>query len=219
MAARSPKIRSRYSIGEWYGRPFELMSPKERVDQAKLEIGTATLTGLNCPFQHNRICTKKGGVCSLPRYEQKGTGPVVAVGPVVTTCPNRFLEDDIVFRWVGETILKTNHPLILRQIGFFDRLHASRVEGENADDDGDFIGRIDNVLVHPTNRPIDWCAVELQAVYFSGKSMSREFSVLAVNEHNELPFPAAHRRPGWRSSGPKRLLPQGERRIEAGSTV
>lgn len=213
MAARSPKIRTRYSIGEWYGRPFELMSPKDRVDQAKLEIGTATLTGLNCPFQHNRICTKKGGVCSLRKYEQKGAEGVAGVGPLITTCPNRFLEDNIIFRWVAETILNTSDPLILRQIGFLDRLRATPPQIEEGDEESDFIGRIDNVLVHPTTRPIDWCAVELQAVYFSGKSMSREFGALAATEQPELTFPAAHRRPDWRSSGPKRLLPQLETKV------
>jgi len=72
----------------------------------------------------------------------------------------------------------------------------------------DFIGRIDNVLVHPSKDPLDWCAVELQAVYFSGKSMRNEFKLLAEAETEALPFPAKHRRPDWRSSGPKRLLPQ-----------
>lgn len=213
MAAKTPKTRSRHSIGEWYGRPFESMSPKERHDQAKLEVGTATLTGLNCPFQRDRICTKKGGVCSLRKYEQAGSAAVVGVGPLVTTCPNRFLEDSIVFRWIAETILGTSEPLILGQIGFLDRLRETTDgAGDEDDDSADFIGRIDNVLVHPNKQPIDWCAVELQAVYFSGKSMSREFSALAA-EARELPFPTAHRRPDWRSSGPKRLLPQLETKV------
>jgi hypothetical protein len=55
---------------------------------------------------------------------------------------------------------------------------------------------------------LDWCALELQAVYFSGKAMKQEFAMLSKQEYQALPFPAAHRRPDWRSSGPKRLLPQ-----------
>ena len=204
-------MRTRYSIGEWYGRPFDLLSPTERYDQAKLEVGTAGLTGLNCPFQRGRVCNKKGGVCSLRRYEQTGSGAVTPAGPLVTTCPNRFLEDNIVFRWIAETVLQTSDPLILGQIGFLDRLRESEKEVDG--DSRDFIGRIDNVLVHPTRQPIDWCAVELQAVYFSGRSMSREFAALAKQEYPDLPFPAAHRRPDWRSSGPKRLLPQLETKV------
>jgi hypothetical protein len=83
MPAKTPKTRSRYSIGECYGRPFELMTPKQRYDQATLEIGTTTLTGVNCPFQHNRICNKKGGVCSLRKYEQINARSVSGVGPLV----------------------------------------------------------------------------------------------------------------------------------------
>ncbi len=172
------------------------------------------MTGLNCPFQGDRICTKKGGVCSLRKYEQTGSAAVTGVGPLVTTCPNRFLEDSIVFRWIAETILQTSDPLILGQIGFLDRLRETTGDEEEDDDSADFIGRIDNVLVHPLKQPIDWCAVELQAVYFSGRSMSREFNVLAGEEYPGLRFPDAHRRPDWRSSGPKRLLPQLETKVD-----
>jgi hypothetical protein len=209
MAEKKSKTRSRYSIGEWYGRAFEFFSPKQRHDQAKLHAGLTTIAGLDCPFQKNRICTKKGGVCSLRKYERIDDGLVKGTGPLVTTCPNRFLEDDTIFRWIGEEILQTKTPIILGQIGFLDRLRpVEEIADDEQEDSQDFIGRIDNVLVHPSNKPIDWCAVELQAVYFSGKSMNREFTMLAAQEFPSLPFPAAHRRPDWRSSGPKRLLPQ-----------
>jgi hypothetical protein len=55
---------------------------------------------------------------------------------------------------------------------------------------------------------MEWCALELQAVYFSGRSMTNEFKMLSESESKNLQFPAKHRRPDWRSSGPKRLLPQ-----------
>ena len=206
MVGKQTKVRSRYSIGEWYGSPFELLSAEQRQDQAKLEIGTKSITGLNCPFQKDRICNKKGGVCSLRKYEQGDDKRVALTGPLITTCPNRFLENDTIFPWVGETILQTREPVVLGQIGFLDRLRAT--EEITEEDSRDFIGRIDNVLVHPTKQPMDWCALELQAVYFSGKSMNQEFTMLAARQYADIPFPAAHRRPDWRSSGPKRLLPQ-----------
>jgi hypothetical protein len=206
MGSKKTRIRARYSIGEWYGAAFERLSAKQRQDQAKVDVDAKTITGLNCPFQDNRICTKKGGVCSLRKYEQVGDQPVIPTGPLITTCPNRFLEDGRIFRWIGETILQTGEPIVLGQIGFLDRLRPPEEIIE--EDSRDFIGRIDNVLVHPTKRPIEWCAVELQAVYFSGKSMNQEFTMLAARQYTEIPFPAAHRRPDWRSSGPKRLLPQ-----------
>jgi hypothetical protein len=59
MAEKKSKTRSRYFIGEWYGRPFESFSPEQRRDQAKLHAGLTTIAGLDCPFQKNRICNKK----------------------------------------------------------------------------------------------------------------------------------------------------------------
>lgn len=141
-------------------------------------------------------------------YEETSDGVVIGVGPLITTCPMRFLEADRIYQWIGSTLLQTSEPLILSQIGFLDRLRPTPEPDMDEDDAHDFIGRIDNVLVHPSRIPMDWCAVELQAVYFSGKSMRQEFNMLSRQQGAAMPFPAAHRRPDWRSSGPKRLLPQ-----------
>jgi hypothetical protein len=203
-----PKIRSRYSIGEWYGRGFETISPADRFRLAKTEWEMDSLTGTPCAFQADAKCNKKGGVCSLRSYQQVGDGPVVGTGPLVTTCPQRFLESDAIFRWVGVKLLQTPEPVVLSEVGFLDRLRPEEQAADDEADSRDFIGRIDNVLVHPSNVPLDWCALELQAVYFSGKSMRNEFKMLSETEHHVLPYPAKHRRPDWRSSGPKRLLPQ-----------
>jgi hypothetical protein len=115
------------------------------------------------------------------------------------------LEQETIFRWVGETLLETSDPIVLSEIGFLDRLRETE---EPEDESSEFIGRIDNVLLHPHKKPLEWCALEIQAVYFSGKRMEKEFEMLAQFEGSLMPFPAAHRRPDWRSSGPKRLLPQ-----------
>lgn len=205
------KNRSRYSIGEWYGRAFEDIDPIKRAIRAKEEYEADAILPEKCPFQHAAKCNKKGGVCSLRRYDQVGGGPVTGAGPIVTTCPNRFLEANVIYKWVSRTLLETDDPVILSEIGFLDRLRPETNDaemGDDGEDKRDFIGRIDNVLVHPTKTPMDWCALEIQAVYFSGKSMRNEFKMLSGWEGNEMPFPAAQRRPDWRSSGPKRLLPQ-----------
>jgi len=163
---------------------------------------------MKCPFQpSNATCNKKGGVCSLRLYEQNDGGEVSGVGPPITTCPNRFQEEGYIYRWVAQTLLETDEPVILSEIGFLDKLRPENGE-VNSTDESQIIGRIDNVLLHPTRIPLDWCALEIQAVYFSGKSMTQEFEMLSGYEKDDLPYPAAHRRPDWRSSGPKRLLPQ-----------
>jgi hypothetical protein len=133
---------------------LETLSPAEIYQQAKKEVEVNGLTGTPCPFQLGPLCNKKGGVCSLRLYQQTGHGPVSGTGPVITTCPNRFLEASTIFRWVGETLLQSTEPIVLSQIGFLDRLRQDPVqEDEEEDDSGDFIGRIDNVLVATTTFP------------------------------------------------------------------
>jgi hypothetical protein len=202
-----PKARRRYAIGEWYGVGFEKMTAGARRAQAAEELRVDGLTGKDCPFLINSACNKKGGVCSLRLYEQVEKAAVQSLGPIVTTCPNRFLEANEIYRWVGKTLLGTDDPIVLSEIGFLDRL-KNLTAADEEDEGGDFIGRIDNVLIHPDKKPLEWCALEVQGVYFSGKAMKKEFEMLSHTTGTSLPFPAAHRRPDYRSSGPKRLLPQ-----------
>lgn len=54
---------------------------------------------------------------------------------------------------------------------------------------------------------MDWVAVEVQAVYFSGKKMSIEFDHL-IEMQGKMSMAREKRRPDYRSSGVKRLMPQ-----------
>jgi hypothetical protein len=65
---KKPKIRNRYSIGEWYGAGFESLTSTQRFARAKTEIQADAIIGADCPFQQNANCNKKGGVCSLRQY-------------------------------------------------------------------------------------------------------------------------------------------------------
>jgi hypothetical protein len=129
-----------------------------------------------------------------------------SLGSLRTTCPYRFQQNGFVFRWVGETILGHAQPLIVGEIGFLER-PTEEVTQRDIGAEAEDVGRIDNVLIHPDHKPMHWCALEIQAVYFSGSSMSSEFRMLR-SPSATLPFPAANRRPDYRSSGPKRLMPQ-----------
>jgi len=199
-------VRQRYSIGEWYGRALTDLSVAERLTMARAELAATKPVGQACPSQAGILCHKRGGVCSLRLYTETENG-AEGTGPIVTTCPQRFLEAGKIFRWVGETLLQTESPIVLGEVGFLDKLRPHSPD-EGQDDSREFIGRIDNVLVHPHREPMEWCALELQAVYFSGRRMGSEFTLLARHEADMPPFPAEVRRPDWRSSGPKRLLPQ-----------
>jgi hypothetical protein len=210
-----------YGIGEWYGRSFVHLSPEERRDYAVAQ----SLPKKERPSEPciprstaSRVveCTKDGGICSLRQYKRDDCTKQVSVAPsdvdfLCTTCPYRFYEDELVFRWIGETVLGHPQPAVVPEVDFLmpeeqvsvgNSDGASRTAGRNA------VGRIDHVLVHPDTSVLTWCAVEMQAVYFSGDSMKKEFDALTKPAGERLPFPAGRRRPDFRSSGPKRLMPQ-----------
>jgi len=138
-------------------------------------------------------------VCSIRPYKAESDGLAHKAGGLTITCPHRFLERGMVFEWVGETMLGTKRPLVLKEIEFLQAT-AHDVEAKE-------IGYIDEVLVRPgADRP-GWCALEFQAVYFSGSNMGIEFSAIRVAGGKPL-YPTGDRRPDFRSSGPKRLMPQ-----------
>lgn len=166
-----------------------------------------------CPFQsrpgHDTPCGKPHGTCSFRRYERsKETGEVKFVadeaGELRTFCPHRFEESGMIYRWVGETLLKCDEPAVLGEIGFLERPS----NGGAVTKPTKSVGRIDKILVDPKARPLSWCALEAQAVYFSGKGMKDEFSAILNHAHGTPPFPIHTRRPDYRSSAPKRLMPQ-----------
>lgn len=211
------KVRYRYGIGEWYGKSLVRSSPRERKRLAEIQtLEKKERPVLLCPFRstpdRDLRCTKEGGVCSIRMYKQDPTTKMVSLvsgqgGSLVTTCPYRFLQQRTIFSWIGETLLGHPEPLLVGEIGFLER-HAVEGSGREKESQGEDVGRIDNVLVHPTREQMHWCALEVQAVYFSGTSMRKEFKMLRGFSKKTLPFPAGQRRPDYRSSGPKRLMPQ-----------
>jgi hypothetical protein len=113
------------------------------------------------------------------------------------------LEANLVAQWVGETLLGTSEPAVISELPF---LMGEAQAEEGADEDA--VGKIDEVLVNTEAGALRWCALEFQAVYFSGKSMENDFRVMREWSGPGVPFPAVQRRPDFRSSGPKRLMPQ-----------
>lgn len=216
MARDSSKDSQRRScgIGEWYGTLFSELSGSQRREFAEIALGAdGAPPSIRCPFRAPRDdggeCTKNGGVCSLRYYSaaaDEADGAVVAdpVAELCTTCPYRFDEDDIVVRWVGETVLGAPRPFSVAELPFLERTGG----GPDATAGPKHVGRIDRVLVHPNTDQLQWCALEMQAVYFSGDSMKKEFEFLSGPAAREDSLPRGRRRPDFRSSGPKRLMPQ-----------
>lgn len=209
--AKVKKPQQRFGIGEWYGRSFALLSAEERKRFADLQkIKRRQRQPQPCPFQSlpgkQSPCTKESGVCSLRLYVKTGDDVRFADPPrneLRCTCPNRFKEADDVYRWVAEEMLGTSGPMILKEIPFLD---STIQAGE--DDEPSSVGMIDNILVVPDSSPLNWCALEIQAVYFSGTGMDRDFEHIRNFTGTGIPFPAGNRHPDYRSSAPKRLMPQ-----------
>ena len=69
-------------------------------------------------------------------------------------------------------------------------------------------GRIDLVVAGGNTPSSCWFGLEMQAVYFSGKAMDSDFQRLALDGKVLPPASTQVRRPDWRSSSAKRLMPQ-----------
>lgn len=208
-AQRSRGPAKRFGIGEWYGKSFLELSQAERRSWAEFQMPPQRgKPAPVCPFQSLRVaCNKVGGVCTLRMYQQLSPTDEATLAPgtegrLRTVCPNRFEEDGLIYQWVGQRILGSPAPVIVSEVGFLERNVDA---GEQSRDD---VGRIDKVLVVPDSSPLLWCALEVQAVYFSGDAMSKEWPAIKEHRDDGLPFPSGRRRPDYRSSGPKRLMPQ-----------
>ena len=209
------KKKTRFSIGEWYGRLFTSLTAKERLEYAEMQdTHPDKRKAMPCPFKRSTpgqepTCSKEGGGCSLRLY-QEGEGGLAetvegATGELRASCPYRFHEGLDAFLWAGENILEDPKAIMVPEVGFLESSKTTDSEG------GDDVGRIDMVVVQRGETgpamPLHWCALEVQGVYFSGNKMELEFRAI-VKAKGALIFPAATRRPDYRSSGPKRLMPQ-----------
>jgi hypothetical protein len=105
-------------------------------------------------------------------------------------------------QWVGEILLGTQNPAVISELPFL-----MGDAGSDEDEQGT-VGKIDQVLVNAETSILRWCAVEMQAVYFSGASMENDFKEMRKWSGPGVPFPKVQRHPDFRSSGPKRLMPQ-----------
>ena len=198
MASKSPAPR--YSIGEWFGASAADASPADRRRLAAAAVHRCP--GMRCPFAGgDATCSKKGGVCSLRLYSRGGDGDAVPAGDeICTVCPRRFHEAGTVFEWIGEELLGTRDVVRISEVDFLLTENNTKA------------GRIDVVLCDPRSAvdgsSLRWCAVEMQAVYFSGAAMTEEFNGVAEAHGALIPFPRTARRPDYRSSSSKRLQPQ-----------
>jgi len=206
------------------------MKPEERLACAQIAIRHESDGNLSdapqCPFLTTLIpnarCNKSSGVCSIRRFSiaNDGFGLPLIGDKIVTVCPSRFLQPisgyQSLFGWIAEKMLDIDNPIIIKETPFLRKVmdnvnhdYGDRPSNED-ESDNKKAGRIDWILVNPTtleSGELEWCAVETQALYFSGDKMRTEFDAYLAQPTKVL-FPTGRRRPDYRSSGPKRLSPQ-----------
>ncbi len=229
-AQQKKKIREqapRYGIAEWFGRDVTALTPEERQSfgqiAARQDQEGVSSDAPPCPFMSTLIptarCNKASGVCTIRKYSQSGS--TVASDKVVTVCPSRFLQSigdgRNLFGWISEKMLDVPTATVVKETPFLRKITDTQRPAESSQDmdveakeEEKSAGRIDWILVNPTTieaGELDWCAVETQALYFSGAKMRPEFDAYAHSPSPVL-FPTGKRRPDYRSSGPKRLWPQ-----------
>ena len=189
---------SRYGIAEWYGRAFTELAPFERSDLAERALGD-TKSQPPCPFQEGRpTCSKSGGVCSLQRYQEEGGRIGATEGAVVIVCPRRFEEGQVIVHWLAEIGgFSPDETMVAREVPFMQSTETEKPAG-----------KIDLVVARVIGDNLMWYGLEIQAVYFSGLGMRTQFEALRDDRDARPPFPNAQRRPDWRSSSAKRLMPQ-----------
>lgn len=224
MAGTKKKApKARYGIAEWYGLDVTNMSPETRKELASVALKKSANIPL-CPFLSNlvpaAVCNKTGGVCSIRKFEYQeeiGTTPVLSQS-VVTICPSRFLatfpNGKNIFSWISSKTLNIENPVVVKETPFLRKV--SDLDNLGMDDtdladekESKKAGRIDWIIVNPeqSKNDLDWVAIETQSLYFSGRGMESEWQGY-FDTPDIVGFPKETRRPDYRSSGPKRLLPQ-----------
>ena len=149
-----------------------------------------------CQFKHGD-CTKVSkddpmGICSF------SDGRNAAV-----VCPTRFLEDNRIFSDAGAIAFGAT-----AQIAIFPEVRLLKIEAEEGGREKK-IGKIDFLMgLIVEGRITDFAALEVQAVYISGASMRPNFDEYIANGRGSNSFVPAERRPDFRSSAQKRLVPQ-----------
>lgn len=149
-----------------------------------------------CPFRETP-CTKVSkddplGICSF------SDGDSAAV-----VCPVRFQDGNRIFRDAGRLAFGED-----AKIGIFPEVRILKVEGDHGERDKK-IGKVDFLLGKiDEGQVVDFAALEVQAVYISGTTVRPNFNAFIRTQGPSNSYKPDERRPDFRSSAQKRLVPQ-----------
>ena len=148
-----------------------------------------------CPFR-NAPCTKSSkvdpiGICSLSDGRE-----------AASLCPVRFVERDVIFTDAAGLAFGENI-----RFGIFPEVRILKIENSQPKRHVTKIGKVDYLLGKiEGEQVVDFAAVEVQAVYFSGDEIRSPLQYYIKNR--SLDLQNSDRRPDFRSSAQKRLVPQ-----------
>jgi hypothetical protein len=155
-------------------------------------VAISDRTQKRCRFQ-NCDCTKVSatdplGICSFSDGQT-----------ATSVCPMRFQENGVIFQDVGRLAFGAGVRIVAAP-----EIRLLRTRGSSQRK----IGKVDFLLakLDANNQPVDFAAMEVQAVYISGKSVRPAFNHFVRT--GNLTGQDSRRRPDYRSSAQKRLMPQ-----------
>ena len=155
----------------------------------------ATRRNRQCPFR-NSDCTKSSktdpiGICTLSDSVE-----------AASLCPVRFVEGDRIFMDAARLAFGEG-----ASFGIYPEIRILKIAAEHEGERDRKIGKVDFILGRiDGGTVVDFAAVEVQAAYFSGSEIRTPMNYFL--EHGQLDIDNSDRRPDFRSSAQKRLVPQ-----------
>ena len=172
-------------IGEIFGHGVDDLTAEAR----------AARVNKYCPFRQTP-CTKSSisdpiGICSLSNGDE-----------AAALCPVRFLEGNRIFADAARMAFGPQETFAI-----FPEVRILNLPTREAGQKPKKIGKVDFLIGKITGGKVtDFAAIEVQAVYFSGREIRTPMNYFL--KHQKLDIENSDRRPDFRSSAQKRLVPQ-----------
>lgn len=166
-------------------------------------FGVDNQTGAAWTSRNAKLCPFRGGPCTKSsKTDPIGICSLSDGHEAAALCPVRFIERDIIFKDAARLAFGDNV-----RFGIFPEVRILKIEAENEEDRDRKIGKVDYLLGKIEDGAVtDFAAVEVQAVYFSGGESRSPLRYYMQNR--TLDLANSDRRPDFRSSAQKRLVPQ-----------
>lgn len=151
----------------------------------------------------NRACPFRGAACTKgSRTDPIGVCSLSDGVSATALCPVRFTEREKIFKDAANAAFGPGATF-----GVFPEVRILKILASEEDERDRKIGKVDYLLGKIVEeKVVDFAAVEVQGVYFSGSEIRTAMNHFIANRALDLAI--SDRRPDFRSSAQKRLMPQ-----------